>query len=80
MGPGKIVQADETSLNHKIKAHRGPRNKTDVFCIVKYDTSITRAFACVIENKYANTIIPIFVNMLKREISFGPMNINHMKD
>lgn len=60
-GPGKIVQADETALNHKIKAHRGraPLNKTDALCIVEYDSCITKAFACVIANKKADTIIPI---------------------
>lgn len=67
-GPGKIVQADETALNHKIKAHRGraPRNKTDALCIVEYDTCITRAFACVIENKSANIIIPIICKHVEK--------------
>lgn len=60
-GPGKIVQIDETGLNFKIKAHRGraPQNKTDALCIVEYENRITRAFACVIQDKKSSTIIPL---------------------
>lgn len=60
-GPGKIVQVDETSLNFKVKSHRGrsPINKTDALCIVEFDTRISRAFACVISDKKASTILPI---------------------
>jgi transposase-like protein len=63
-GPGMIVQANETSLNHKIKAHRGRAllNKTDALCIIEFDSCITRAFASVIENKKEDTIIPIIID------------------
>jgi transposase-like protein len=63
-GPGMIVQADETALNHKIKAHRGRAllNKTDALCIIEFDSCITRAFACVIENKKEDTTIPIIID------------------
>ena len=59
--PGKMVQIDETGLNFKIKSHieRAPLNKTDALCIVGVETAISMAFACVIENKKASTIIPI---------------------
>lgn len=60
-GPGKIVQVDETALNHGVKAHRGraPTNKTDALCIIEYDTKITKAYACVIGDKKATTLLPI---------------------
>jgi transposase-like protein len=60
-GPDRIVQVDETELNHSVKAHRGrvPHNKTDALCIVEYEYNIMRAFACFIENKKASTILPI---------------------
>jgi len=47
-------------LNHKTKVYRGvgPRNKTDVLCIVVIEDKITRAYACVIPDKIANTLIP----------------------
>ena len=56
-GLGKIVQVDETSLNHGMKNHRGrsPLNKTDALCIIEFDSYITRAFACVISDKKAST-------------------------
>lgn len=55
-----IVQADETALK-QVKAHSGraPHNKTDALCIIELDSCITRAFACVIENKKSETIILI---------------------
>jgi transposase-like protein len=60
-GPNMIVQIDETALNHSVKTHRGraPNNKTDALCIVEFEHNIKRAFACVIEDKRASTIIPI---------------------
>lgn len=60
-GPGKIVQVDETALNHSVKAHRGraPLNKTDALCIIEYDTKISKAYACVIKDKKATTLLPI---------------------
>lgn len=60
-GEGKLVQIDETALNHGVKSHRGrsATNKTDALCIVEYDFMITRAFACIIPDKKATTMIPI---------------------
>ena len=60
-GPSKIIQMDETALNHSIKAHRGKfsANKTDALCIVEFQENINRTFACVIENKKASAILPI---------------------
>lgn len=60
-GIGKVVQIDETALNHGIKAHRGraANNKTDALCIIEFETNIKRAFACVIADKKASTILPI---------------------
>ena len=49
-GPGKIIQIDETALNHSIKAHGGKFyvNKTDALCIVEFQENINRTYACVI--------------------------------
>lgn len=60
-GPGCNVQIDETMLNYKCKSHRGrsPRNETDSLCIVELKENITRAFAVVIPNKAAATLVPI---------------------
>lgn len=60
-GYGKIVQVDETMLNFKCKSHRGrsASNKSDALCIVEYDGHITRAYAELIPNKAANTLLPI---------------------
>ncbi|KAG0441583.1 hypothetical protein DMUE_0937 [Dictyocoela muelleri] len=60
-GVNKEVQVDETSLNFKVKSHRGrsATNKTDAICIVELNEKITRAYACVIPNKKASTMIPI---------------------
>ena len=54
-GSGKIIQIDETALNHSIKAHgaRIPANKTDALCIVEFEENINRTYACVKENKKA---------------------------
>lgn len=60
-GPGFIVQIDETMMNYKCKSHRGrsPSNRTDALCIIEMSNSIVRAFACVIPDKKAETILPI---------------------
>ena len=60
-GPGKIVQVDETMLNFKTKSQkeRSSENKCDSISIVEFDTHITRAFACIIPDKKATTLIPI---------------------
>lgn len=62
-GPGVIIQADETMLNFKLKAHRGrsPTNRTDALCIIETNTngSISKCFATVIPNKSTEVILPI---------------------
>lgn len=60
-GPGKIVQIDETMLNFKCKSHRGrsSSNRTDSLCIVEVSERITKAFAVVIPDKRATTLLPI---------------------
>ncbi|KCZ80226.1 hypothetical protein H312_02376 [Anncaliia algerae PRA339] len=60
-GHGAFVQVDETMLNYKCKSHRGRSalNKTDALCIVEVSNSITKAYATIIPNKEASTIIPI---------------------
>ncbi|KAG0429451.1 hypothetical protein DMUE_5742, partial [Dictyocoela muelleri] len=60
-GVNKEVQVYETSLNFKVKSHKGrlANNKTDAICIVELVEKIMRAYACVIPNKQANTIITI---------------------
>lgn len=65
-GPGRIVQIDETMLNYKCKSHRGrsPSNRTDSLCMVEFTERITRAYATVIPNKCANTLIPIICNQV----------------
>jgi transposase-like protein len=65
-GPGSIVQIDETMLNYKCKSHRGrsPSNRTDSLCIVEVRNGITRAFACVIPDKTASTLIPIICSQV----------------
>lgn len=67
-GPGVLVEIDETALNHKIKANRGraPKNKTDALCIVEIEDKITRAFACIIPDKKADTMIPIIVENVEK--------------
>lgn len=61
-----IVQVDETMLNYKCKSHRGrsPDNRTDALCIVEVKNGITRAFACTIPNKKAETLIPIILRQV----------------
>jgi transposase-like protein len=66
-GPNKVVQIDETMINHSIKAHRGrsPSNKTDSLCIVECESgSIKRCFAKVIPNKQQSTIVPIILSQV----------------
>ena len=65
-GPGFVVQIDETMLNYKVKSHRGrsPTNRTDSLCIVETDGNIKRAFACVIPNKRASTLVPIICSQV----------------
>lgn len=65
-GLGKIVQIDETMMNYKCKSHRGrsSENRTDSLCMVETDGKITRAFAVVIPNKKAETILPFIVNQV----------------
>ena len=65
-GPGFIVQIDETMLNFKVKSHRGrsPSNRTDCLCIVEVNTRITRAYACSIPDKKAETLIPIICSQV----------------
>lgn len=51
-------------LNFKCKSHRGrsPGNKTDALCMVEIFNQIERVYAVVIQNKKAETIIPIICN------------------
>lgn len=65
-GPGTIIQIDETMLNFKCKSHRGrsPLNRTDSLCIVECRESITRAYACIISDKRASTLIPIILSQV----------------
>lgn len=60
-GPGKIVQVDETMLNHKVKAHRGraPREQVWALGIVDCSYKPAKGFMCLIENKSAEVIMPI---------------------
>lgn len=56
MGPGIIVQVDETMLNHKVKAHRGrgPINQTWLMTIVNTSTLPSSEFVSLIQNKSAS--------------------------
>ena len=60
-GPGKLVQIDETMLNHKVKAHRGraPLRQSWAFGIVDCSTKPAKGFMCLIENKSSNEILPL---------------------
>ncbi|KAG0436669.1 hypothetical protein DMUE_4109 [Dictyocoela muelleri] len=60
-GVNKEVQVDETSLNLEVKSHKGrsATNKTDAICIIELKEKIKRAYACVIPNKKASTMILI---------------------
>jgi transposase-like protein len=53
-------------LTYKCKSHRGrsPNNRTDSLCIVEVTNRITRAFACVLENKTASVILPIITRQV----------------
>lgn len=66
-GPGKIVQIDETMLNYKCKSHRGrsAENRTDALCMVEINENGSKAFACVIPDKKASTILPIIIANVK---------------
>lgn len=65
-GPGRRVEIDETMLNFKAKSHRGrsPLNKSDALCIVEVGNRIMRAFACIIPDKSAATLIPIITSQV----------------
>lgn len=65
-GPNMNVQIDETMLNFKCKSHRGraATNKSDALCIVEVGNTITRAFACIIENKTENVLLPIITRQV----------------
>ncbi|KAG0423924.1 hypothetical protein DMUE_6117 [Dictyocoela muelleri] len=65
-GPGFVVQVDETMLNYKCKSHRGrsASNRTDALCIVECSSGITRAYAQVIEDRRASTLIPIICSQV----------------
>lgn len=58
----------------------GPRNKTDVLCIVVIEDKITRAYACVIPDKIANTLIPIIEGNVEKEPLFRQMNISLIRN
>ncbi|KAG0423786.1 hypothetical protein DMUE_6126, partial [Dictyocoela muelleri] len=68
-GPGIIVQIDETMMNFKCKSHRGRSadNNTDALCIVEFREEITRAYAQIIPNKRADTIIPIICSQVANQ-------------
>lgn len=66
-GPNKVVQIDETMLNHSMKAHRGrsPSNRTDSLCIVEcIEGRIIRCFARIIPDKTQTTIVPIITSQV----------------
>ncbi|KCZ78507.1 hypothetical protein H311_00462 [Anncaliia algerae PRA109] len=62
-------------LNFRCKSHcgRSPQNRTDALCTIEYDGKITRAFAKVIANKEANTILPIIFSQVQ---PFSKIHIN----
>ncbi|KCZ80795.1 hypothetical protein H312_01802 [Anncaliia algerae PRA339] len=66
VGPGVLIQVDETMLNFKVRSHRGrsPRNKTDSLCIVEVKDKITRAYAIIIPNKKQETLVPIICDQV----------------
>lgn len=65
-GLDRIVQIDETMLNYKVKSHRGraPSNRSDALVIVEYVNSVTRVFACVIQDKKASTVLPVILRQV----------------
>ncbi|KAG0442627.1 hypothetical protein DMUE_0130 [Dictyocoela muelleri] len=65
-GEGNIVQIDETMLNLKVKSHRGrsPQNKTDALVIIEYNDVIKRVFACTINAKTEEYIVPIICSQV----------------
>ncbi|KAG0420347.1 hypothetical protein EQH57_0186 [Dictyocoela roeselum] len=65
-GENKVVQVDETTLNYKVKSHRGrpPENRTDALCIIEFYGEIKRVFACIIDNKEEETIVPIICSQV----------------
>lgn len=66
-GPGKIVQIDETMLNHKIKAHRGrgPKHQCWALCIVDCSFKPSKGFATIIKDKSKDTILPIINEVVR---------------
>jgi hypothetical protein len=49
-----------------MQSHRGlsPENRMDTLCIVEVKGNVTRAFACVISDKRASTMIPIIIRQV----------------
>lgn len=60
-GPDRLVQIDETMLNHKVKAHRGRAPKEQLWALGIVDCSYkpARGFMCRIENKSCSIILPL---------------------
>jgi hypothetical protein len=66
-GPGVLVEIDETMLNYKCKSHRGrsTENKLDALVIAEvFNSSVTRVFATVIENKLQTTLVPLICSQV----------------
>ncbi|KCZ73981.1 hypothetical protein H311_05058, partial [Anncaliia algerae PRA109] len=71
-GPLNIVQIDEMMLNFKVKSHRGraPSNKTDALCIIELNSFRNRAFATILPDKKASTILPIILSQVAENSVF----------
>ena len=68
-GPGRIVQIDETMLNHKVKAHRGRVPKKQVWTLGIADCSYKPAKGgmWLIENKKSETILAIIEKHVRKK-------------
>lgn len=66
-GPDRLIQVDETMINHKVKAHRGrgPKEQCWVLCIVDCSYSPAKGYACIIKDKSRSTVLPIIKRVVR---------------
>ena len=59
-GPDKIVQIDETMLNHLVTAHSGrsPKNQSWALGIVDYSFKPAKGCLCLIKDKSSEQLLP----------------------
>lgn len=66
-GPGVVVNVDETMVSFKAKSHRGRSAGEQIWALVIVDTSYkpSKGFCCVVENRKAETLLPIIRSVVR---------------